>query len=237
MKKFLLALFLAFVLLAAPIANANDEVEKTGLDLCPLCVQFGDQALNNLINIILNVGVIGTCGKLCSKLEPYGKYLPAACDLLCDYVGVDEFIKIIQKADLDPIYYCQLLHACPVHDCQGNCANVTAVNVSPKKGTQGDTFDIEALFSVYKETGTGELALQVIPPGGFPLGDNKLVPKGYEPGNYKVSFDLKAKPSENEPFMPGTYKVVVGLCEGQCGSDHPHSKVLAEGQGEFQIEP
>ena len=29
------------------------------------------------------------------------------CDLLCDYVGITEFIKIIQEADPDPVYICQ----------------------------------------------------------------------------------------------------------------------------------
>jgi len=39
------------------------------------------------------------------------------------------------SADLDPIYYCQLLSACPYND-HGD-ANFNFVNVNPDKGPQG----------------------------------------------------------------------------------------------------
>lgn len=40
------------------------------------------------------------------------------------------------RADLDPIYYCELLTACPVND-HGD-ASFTALSVDPASGPQGD---------------------------------------------------------------------------------------------------
>merc|ERR1719487_3158892 len=76
---------------------------KPKADLCPLCVNIMDQTINQLLNIILNVGVLGSCNALCSYLGDYGQIVVAGCNLLCDYVGITEFIALIEAADLDPI--------------------------------------------------------------------------------------------------------------------------------------
>ena len=74
---------------------------------CNFCVQIMDQIIQNLMNYILNIGVLGTCAGLCSNLPK--KLESTACNLLCDAVGIEGFVKAIQAADLDPIYYCQLV--------------------------------------------------------------------------------------------------------------------------------
>ena len=47
----------------------------------------------------IDAGVVGTCGKLCSMLEQKtgSQALGAVCDILCNIVGIEEFIKIVQK--------------------------------------------------------------------------------------------------------------------------------------------
>ena len=42
----------------------------------------------------------------------------------------------LYRADLDPIYYCELLRACPVND--NGDAKITSVTVTPKEGPQGE---------------------------------------------------------------------------------------------------
>merc|ERR1719239_1925200 len=75
------------------------------MDLCPLCVQFTGEALNTLLNLILNGGVVGGCGTLCQALatKTGNQILGEVCNVLCDIVGVEEFVKLIEKADLDQI--------------------------------------------------------------------------------------------------------------------------------------
>lgn len=233
-------------------------------------VSFTSQAIDQLLNIIVNVGVLGSCGALCSYLP--NKIEATVCNLLCDYVGIDEFVKIVEKyvfalvtfawfsstlfscsrlrrstpthhrrcscvcfccrADLDPIYMCQLLKVCPIDD--NGAASITSVSVEPTQGAQGDTFTIIMNFEVTNHTGTGEIAVQVNPPDAEPFGDAELN-TGFAPGAYSVKFQLEAKPSEQEPFSPGHYGVEVALCNGECGSAHPHSKVFGIGRSNFTI--
>jgi hypothetical protein len=69
--------------------------------MCDLCINFALVAINDLLNIILNSGIITGCSDLCTKLP--NKYEADVCDVLCDAVGIDEFIKILEKDDIDPV--------------------------------------------------------------------------------------------------------------------------------------
>jgi hypothetical protein len=205
---------------------------EVGLDLCPFCVQFSGQAINQLLNIILNAGIIGGCGDICGMLP--NKLESAACSILCDVVGIKVFIWAIQKADLDPIYFCQLIKTCPVHDCTGTCMKIDALTVSPPSGPAGTTFNIEMQFTVFNETGTGEIGIAVTPADGQTLGDASVVPE-FTTGQFAVKFQLSTQPSEQESWDAGTVQVEMALCEGECGSKHPHSAVYDVKQTTFQI--
>jgi hypothetical protein len=210
----------------------RDTTSQTNLDLCPLCVSFSSQALNQLLNIILNVGVLGSCAKLCSYLPQ--KTEQTVCNLVCDIVGIELFIKLIKKADLNPIYFCELVKLCPVHDCTGPCITIDQVVVTPEQGHRGGTFQFDMIFTAHNQTGTGELGITIFPPNAMPFGE-ALLDEGFKPGSYGMKFTLQAEPSEEEPFTPGTYKADLFICEGQCGSKHPHSYVYDVKKTQFQI--
>jgi hypothetical protein len=201
-----------------------------GLDLCPLCVQFFNESIQELIDVIANVGIVGSCGALCGYLP--SKTLDSVCDLLCSIVGIDEFIKLINIADPDPVYYCQALKVCPIDD--NAAATINSVTSNPASGPQGTTFEIDMVFTVINQTGPGFIEISVNPPDAEPFGDAQFT-MGIAPGQYGAKFNLQAQPSEQEPFNPGQYQVLLAICNGQCGSPHPHSKVLAEGQTNFTI--
>merc|ERR1712110_426219 len=167
---------------------------KADVNLCPLCIQFTGQAINQLLNIILNAGVVGTCGTLCSALaqKTGSQLLGEVCTILCDVEGVEEFVKLIQKADLDPIYFCELLKTCPIVD--NGDAVITSLSVSPKSGPQGQ----KIIYVSYKSTngtGTGEMVVEVKTVDGIP----------------------------------------VEICNGECGSKHPHSQVYDSKETIFSI--
>jgi hypothetical protein len=86
-----------------------------GLDLCPTCINVAEESINILLNLILDTGIIGSCQTLCQALaQKTGKeIIGVICNLACDVVGIEEFIKLIERADLDPIYYCELAKFCP----------------------------------------------------------------------------------------------------------------------------
>ncbi|XP_035680752.1 countin-1-like isoform X1 [Branchiostoma floridae] len=214
---------------------------KVDLDLCKFCIDFSQQALNQLLNIILQVGVVGTCGDLCQALadKTGSQALGVACNLLCDIEGVKEFIKIIENADLDPIYYCELLKQCTIKD-DGD-AKITSLDVSPKSGPQG-TFMIDVEYTSKNGTGTGEMVIDIDTVDGIPLGQGFIL-EAQEAGSYGQKISLKAEPNPEcdptqgpcEQFLPGVYNVSIAICNGECGSKHPHSQIYDQGMTNFTI--
>eukprot|EP00700_Malawimonas_jakobiformis_P000615 EC719057.1.p2 GENE.EC719057.1~~EC719057.1.p2 ORF type:complete len:103 (+),score=16.70 EC719057.1:31-339(+) len=99
MKKVLVVFLLVAVIAQAVFArvsvvrNAARPVAPVAprLDVCPTCDSFMDQVMDKLVNIIANVGGLGSCGALCSKLD--NKVEATVCNLLCDYDGITEFAR------------------------------------------------------------------------------------------------------------------------------------------------
>jgi len=203
---------------------------KLKLDICPFCVNFMDQFMNQMINIILNAGVVGSCGQLC-QLVPE-QLAAVACDLLCDYVGFDEFINLVNYEDPDPIYVCQDWDACPV--VNGGVVNITSLHISPPKGHAGTTFKIAMSYTVVKPTGPGFVYVDINPPDAFPLGDSEFT-EGQTGGKYNVEWTVDSTPSENEPWDAGQYQVQVGVCAGDCTTNHAWGGVYAFNNGLFTV--
>jgi hypothetical protein len=88
---------------------------NNGLDWCPQCIDTWDDLVEVVLDIILQYGVIDSCGHLCDIVtEKTGSgLLGFICDMGCDFLGLEEFVKIMNKADIDPIYYCETMHLCP----------------------------------------------------------------------------------------------------------------------------
>jgi hypothetical protein len=223
-------------------AVEHQPQQRVGIDLCLACVEFAGQALNELLNIILNAGVIGGCADLCSLLDEkvHSKLIETVCNLVCDYVGVKTFIDLIEKADLDPIYYCELLKICPVKD-DGD-AHILSFVVKPHDVVYGTRFHIEMLFQTTKGTGTGEIDLEIDTQDGVPVVDDEFEePLG--PGAYNVTWPIDARPNPNcdpmqeecENWLPGNYTAHVAICNGECGSSHPHSQIYDTAKTTFNV--
>ncbi|XP_003383765.1 PREDICTED: countin-3-like [Amphimedon queenslandica] len=208
--------------------------------LCGACIEFAEQFINQLLNIILNAGVVGGCAELCGML-PASNTEKEVCAILCDIVGIREFIKIIEEADLDPIYYCELLTVCEIKD-DGD-ATITNLTVIPNKVVKGSTFEISFSFITKNGTGTGEMALEIRTQDGIPLGENtilKPVPAGQTVnggGKVTAAPDPNCDPTQNmcEMWLPGNYSVILAVCNGECGSKHPHSQVYDEKTTDFNV--
>merc|ERR1712146_611187 len=157
MKTFAGVLFL--VLIVASYAQAAsltiNQVEKTkikpDLDICPLCISFMNSAINDLINIIMNAGVMGSCNELCSLLP--NQIEATICDLLCAYVGIEGFMDLLNGVDPDPIWICEEITVCPVNP--NAAANLTSFTVQPVHGKRQDTFTFDLTYLVTNEIGTG----------------------------------------------------------------------------------
>jgi len=227
----LISVSFAAPLVKPTITKVVGAQKSPRIDLCPTCVNLFDNAINELLNIILNGGVIGSCGAICQQLP--NQYEAVACDLICDYIGIEEFINLVEYEDPDPIYMCQVVDLCPV--VNGGAANITTLNVSPASGPQGSTFTITMLYKVISPTGPGLLNVLIVPPGAdFPFGGEQFQ-EGQSIGAYKVQWQFQATPSENESFSPGVYQVQAQVCAGDYTNSHPYGGVYAQSTTTFKI--
>jgi hypothetical protein len=205
--------------------------QASAQEMCGVCVNFMDNAIDQLLNIIVNVGVLGTCGALCNLLD--NQVEAVICNLLCDYVGIEAFITLIDDIDPDPIWICEEISICPINDHASG--KITGLHVTPQVGKVGDVFTVVIEFAITNVTGTGEVGFDCLAPVGFPFGDGALL-VSTQVGNYAAKFQFEADPNQEQPFEPGTYKVDAALCEGACGSSHSHSFYMDKAQTTFQIQ-
>jgi hypothetical protein len=196
--------------------------------------------MSTLINYILNAGVIGGCGHLCGHLNSTAAR--DACDLVCGVVGIKAFIKALNNTDLDPFYFCEVLHACEAGpddahvdllSVQLNPASISKQDVEP--GTGGVTLEGVLTINVTKHSGVGEFSVGVHGPvvgGQGPLGGSFILADGLKEGLQNLGVKLTVQdtlPDPTDPqsfpvtWMPGSYEFRFHVCQGECGSKHPHS--------------
>jgi len=227
----LFVLFLAPTLFATQSVVVHEPVllksHADAFTLCPTCVSFMGQTIDQLIEIIANLGVVGTCGKLCGYLS--NSIEQGICNLLCDAVGIDEFIKLVDDADPDPIWICMEIKVCPTNDSASG--NIVSFTTAPKKGPLGSRFTFTIEYNVTSDLGTGEIAIEILQIGEG--GGNLLVNPAL--GSYGIKFDVDTKPTKNSPWVPGVYTTEVALCEGSCSSSHDHCRILSSQQMNFTI--
>merc|ERR1711871_327416 len=203
------------------------EDRLKGGGLCGTCASLTGQALNILLNYVLNAGVVGGGSKVCSNLKT--KTQATICNIACDLVGIKAFVAALKKADLDPIYFCGLIHACK-HDDNG-AGKIDSLTVAPPSGKQGSTFAGALQVTVTNHTGAGEFRFSVGGGHDQPTGASSVYPE-LAPGSYGVKINIPTTPSQDPTkgpqWLPGEYFLEGAFCMGTCGSDHPHSKIFGQ---------
>lgn len=198
---------------------------------CSICVQFMEQALSALIQIIANTGIAGTCGELCGQLT--NQFEEEVCGVICELVGIEAFITALSDVDPDPITVCQAITICPT--APNAAANITQLAISPLKAPVGSTFTINVNFKVTSALGTAELVIEFSPPhGGTPFGSAELL-VSTPPGTYRISATLDTNPSQSMSYPSGKYLVQAALCEGTCGGIHDDERLLSMRTGVMDV--
>jgi hypothetical protein len=205
-----------------------------------------------LINAILNAGVIGGCSKLCSHLKTPKEQ--RVCDLVCGVVGIKQFIKALNNTDLDPIYFCEVLHLCSAGPDDAH-VDLLSVKVNPASidvkdtlpGESGVTVEGELTLNVTKASGVGEWGVSLHGPysaeneiaSSFISADG--LKEGLQTVGIKINIaDQLPDPTAQPPtfgtnFAPGSYEIRFHLCQGECGSKHPHSIDFGHKSSNFTI--
>jgi len=208
--------------------------ETTGSKFCGTCASLTGQSLNILLNYILQAGVVGGCSKVCGNLKT--KTEQTVCSIACDLAGVKAFAAAIEKADLDPIYFCEQLNFCP-HDDNG-AGSIASLDVSPLSAEQGSKFEGDLSVTVTNHTGAGEFRFGISGGVDPDSGASSIFPE-LNPGSYTVKISIDTTPAEDPTkgaqWVPGNYTLAGEFCMGECGSKHPHSKVFGETVVSFTI--
>merc|ERR1711862_49285 len=165
-----------------------------------------------------------------------------ACDLVCGAVGIKAFIAAINKVDLDPIYFCEVVHACPAAPDDAYLELVQAA-AQPAVVAHGDDIQMGVQLNVTNDTGVGEFSISIDGPGSAtPLSQTWVLKDGIPHGEQMLSVKLTLQDGKDEQgfpktFEPGLYNFSFHVCQGECGSAHPHSKDFGKIMGTFNMTP
>jgi len=247
---------LVFLLISTAAAGQEVVLTKPASPksaLCSPCVQLGGQGINILVNAILNAGVMGGCSKLCAHLKTAGSQ--KVCDLACDVVGFKAFVKALNHTDLDPIYFCELIHACKAGADDAH-VDLLSVKLNPatlsskdiQSGGSGVTIEGVVTVNVTKETGVGQWTVDVHGPvegSQGPIGGSFILADGLKEGVQSLGVKLNIQNTDGDPtaqppsfpvvWNPGSYMFRAHMCQGECGSKHPHSIDFGLKSGNFTI--
>jgi len=202
-----------------------------GIDLCGPCVDLLDDTLGDILDAILEIGVGGTCEGVCGRLN--SSVETGICELLCVSVGFYEFTKILSNDDLDPIWLCQELLACPMNHCTQDCMDIVHVNVTPHTAPVRTTFVFTVEFNVLNDTGTGVTIVVVTAPdqNQFEVG---TLNEGYKPGHYVTSVPFATDVSDWY-YPPGKYHAEIAVCGSDCTD--AHGVIFAHARTDFEMTP
>ncbi|CAF0841460.1 unnamed protein product [Rotaria sordida] len=215
---------------------------KANADLCPTCIEEAVEIINILLNLVLDEGIIQSCDILCGALanKTGSKIVGDLCDVACDAFGIDEFVKLIIKADINPIWYCELAKLCPVND-HGD-AKFTNFGIAPKSAPDGSKFIFDCSFVSINGTGTGTIVIDMVDPKNRTI-SNLYWFEARKPGTYPEKIGLQTLVEFNcdpitgvcDGWPIGTYNVTAQVCNGVCGSIHPHTSIYDTAKGSFEL--
>lgn len=204
--------------------------------LCSPCLQLGEQGLNILLNYILNAGVVGGCSKLCSNLKSQGEQ--TVCELACAVIGIKAFVKVLNNTDLDVFYFCEEVQACPKPPDDAAIQLVGAM-AQPAAVVKGSDVTLAVALKVINASGLGEFQISVDGPVTQPISQGFVLDKGIDATTTSLAVKLTIQDDESSDdpvvWSPGTYTFVFEVCQGECGSKHPHSKVFGKQTGTFTL--
>jgi hypothetical protein len=126
------------------------------------------------------------------------------------------------------------LGQCPT--TQSGKGKISFFQVAPASGPQGTTFTAKMLYTITNTTGTGQLLMQVSPPGSNSnsFGAVQTI-QALRPGGYEIDMQIQTQPNQDQPFNPGLYQVVGAICEGTCGATNKYAYTIAEASTRFSI--
>jgi len=105
----------------------------------------------------------------------------------------------------------------------------------------GDDVQMAVELNVTNATGVGEFRLAVDGPGSAtPISQSFFLKDGIPAGEQAISVKLTVQDGQDQQGFPktfeqGVYNFTFHVCQGECGSSHPHSKDFGNLTGTFTL--
>jgi len=228
-----------------PSNHHNKEVSKalitkklTKPTLCESCMDAGQ----DFIEFILEGGDMLSfeeCVSLCNKVSG-----GTGCVAICQLIGASVIYDLLIKSKLDAVYFCELAKVCVPNDCPSttpSCANITDVEL--KVDTENGQLIVTTTTKATATFGPVDVMV-MIPDCDCPEGDpqhhyfEKLDATSATPVKVQHAFQVFHPGADYEDnWPPGTYDVIVQVCDGECTKTNPHSRLMAQVVRPFTIQP
>eukprot|EP01125_Pyxidicula_operculata_P021452 TRINITY_DN8261_c0_g1_i1.p1 TRINITY_DN8261_c0_g1~~TRINITY_DN8261_c0_g1_i1.p1 ORF type:complete len:261 (+),score=46.35 TRINITY_DN8261_c0_g1_i1:32-784(+) len=230
MNKLVLVSVLVF-LLVSPNAYAAKVLGDSQATSCSECWDLANTVLESWVEMFLYGGTFYSCAQFCSRVS-WGD----GCIAVCTVLGDEAFFELLNSTDLDPIYVCEVIDACPVDDCGPQCAVFNNVTKSsddislPPQDKDYVTFNVT--YTVTKPwTGTGVIYFQMVQCDSsnscqFLANSFWLLQPNGVMGTFTAQFSFNYDcPVEFQIGQPITAQLFI--CNGNCDeygvARHPHS--------------
>merc|ERR1712137_93837 len=115
------------------------------------------------------------------------------------------------------------------------------VAAQPAAVVKGNDIKMAVELNVTNSSGVGEFRLSIDGPGSAtPLSQSFFLEKGVPEGEQMIAVTLTVQDGQDDQgfpktFEPGTYNYTFHVCQGECGSKHPHSKDFGRLSGTFEM--
>eukprot|EP01127_Copromyxa_protea_P001951 TRINITY_DN11853_c0_g1_i1.p1 TRINITY_DN11853_c0_g1~~TRINITY_DN11853_c0_g1_i1.p1 ORF type:complete len:246 (+),score=54.25 TRINITY_DN11853_c0_g1_i1:67-804(+) len=226
-----------FFSLVCAIQVPNKALPALGDTECEVCWDAADDAIESWLEIALYGGTFAGCADFCNNVENWGY----ACIVVCSAVGDETFLHLLTSLDLDPVYVCQLLSACPIDDCGPVCGTIDRFYANPGSVEAPAVVHFPTYYQFTKVwKGTGVLYFQVEQCDAsnncvFVANNFQLLEPNGQLGNFTTTFQFNA--DCGDIGTSGTYKATLSMCEGNCDeygvARHPHTALYSQASTTF----
>jgi hypothetical protein len=177
---------------SSPVKNQKNQLAlkknvTEDISVCGTCCDFVGLVFDVFKYEIVTIDMFGNCMAICYLVRTKivnSTEVEIFCDTLCNAVGIEAFLHLLNIGDTDTIYYCEQLEACKVFN-DGD-AKIAQLSISPSQGKQGNlTFGID--YITKNGTGTGEISISIHTVDNIPFVKTFLnLPK--KPGKFLKNF-------------------------------------------------
>ena len=128
--------------------------------LCEDCENEGIIVINEVLNAVLNGGILNACSDVCQHLSTPKRQ--TICMDACRAVGIATFVETVKKFSnfIDVTYFCHLAHMCTARE--GGAVQNASLTVTPAEAKSGTEVTLVLTMEVTSDLGAGMIRVVLV---------------------------------------------------------------------------